>query len=149
MLSFWAGALSLIIAGAMGVPLVGLFLAPIFVKHKELWLPLGKPSDVQPDLPCKFTYSYVKQDGWFEKTVHGTAYAVKHKSGELTILSNICSHLGCGVRWDTDKTAFICPCHNGVYSMDGKVVSGPPPKPLSQFASRITNGQIEILIIGV
>ncbi|MEI6915532.1 MAG: Rieske 2Fe-2S domain-containing protein [Armatimonadota bacterium] len=148
LLSFFSGVLSLIIAAAVGIPLVGLFLAPVFVKRRVLWLPLGKVSDVPKEQPCKFTYSYIKQDGWFEKTVYGTAYAIHSKSGELTVLSNICTHLGCGVRWDPEKSAFVCPCHNGVYSYDGSVMSGPPPKPLPRFACKVSSGQIEILIEG-
>jgi len=123
-----------------------MFLAPLFVARKEIWLPIGKVSDAKIGIPTKFTYSYVKMDGWFEKTVYGTAYVVLQNGGNRIVLSNICTHLGCGVRWDPDRKAFLCPCHNGVFSVDGKVISGPPPKPLARMKSRISDGRIEILI---
>lgn len=145
-LGYWAGALSTAIVVALGTPLVGMFIAPLFTKQKDVWLKIGSLSDVRPGSPARFTYRYTKMDGWFEKTVHGTVYAVLDQSGSLFILSNICSHLGCGVRWDPDKKAFLCPCHNGVYGIDGKVISGPPPRPLTRWGSRISNGQIEIRI---
>lgn len=145
-LSYCAGTLSTAIAAAIAAPLVGMFLAPLFVKRKELWLRLGSLSDVKADIPSKFTYSYVKMDGWFQKTVYGTAYVVQDRSGNRTVLSNICTHLGCGVRWDPDRNAFLCPCHNGVYAKDGSVISGPPPKPLPRLQHRLSGRDIEILI---
>lgn len=145
-LSVCAGTLSTIVAAAIAAPLAGMFLAPLFVKRKELWIQLGSLKDVKPDVPSKFTYSYVKMDGWFEKTVYGSAYVVADGLGGRIVLSNICSHLGCGVRWDLDKKAFLCPCHNGVFGRDGRVVSGPPPKPLAKLKSRVINDHIEILI---
>ncbi|MBI2843556.1 MAG: Rieske (2Fe-2S) protein [Armatimonadetes bacterium] len=146
MLSWFAGTLSTLVGAAIAAPLAGMFLAPLFVKRKELWLPLGAVAEVSEDAPTKFTYSYVKTDGWFEKTVYGTAYAVIDKPGSFMVLSNICSHLGCGVRWDTDRDAFLCPCHNGVFARDGSVKSGPPPKPLTRMKSRVADGRIEIMI---
>jgi len=145
-LSYWAGALSTIVAAAVAVPLVGMFLAPLFVKRKELWLGLGRLQDARPGVPSKFTFSYVKTDGWFERTVYGTAYVVREPSGGLYVLSNICTHLGCGVRWDPARNAFLCPCHNGVYDRDGRVISGPPPRPLNRFPNRVAAGQVEIRV---
>ena len=41
-------------------------------------------------------------------------------------MSATCTHLGCQVQWDGEGKKFKCPCHGGVYSHDGSVVSGPP-----------------------
>jgi Rieske Fe-S protein len=49
------------------------------------------------------------------------------------------------VNWDDKARQFKCPCHNGVYSSEGKVVSGPPPRPLTQLQARVKDGQIEVL----
>jgi Rieske Fe-S protein len=48
--------------------------------------------------------------------------------------------LGCRVRWVADKDGFYCPCHNGVFAKDGSVVSGPPPRPLDRFESKVEDG---------
>ena len=144
-LSLAAGAISTLIAALIGIPLVGMFFGPLLTRRKDLWLDLGAVSDVRTDRPTKFTYSYVKMDGWFEKTVYGTAYVVAGGSGMIAI-SNICTHLGCGVRWDTGRGAFVCPCHNGVFDRNGAVVSGPPPRPLNRLETRVAKGRIQILI---
>ena len=59
-------------------------------------------------------------------------------------LSNICTHLGCRVRWATDEQQYLCPCHIGIFAKDGTVVSGPPPRPLDSYDLRVEDGQIQV-----
>ncbi len=59
-------------------------------------------------------------------------------------LSRVCTHLGCLVEYDGRKGRLICPCHAGVFSLDGVVLSGPPPKPLPRFSLRIEGENILI-----
>jgi len=77
-------------------------------------------------------------------TQSGTAYAVQLEGQELKVLSDICTHLGCRVSWNEDRQLFICPCHDGFFAADGRVISGPPPKPLINLPHRIENGQIQV-----
>jgi len=60
------------------------------------------------------------------------------------VLSKICTHLGCLVEYDKIKSRLLCPCHAGVYSLDGNVVSGPPPKPLRKFPVKVEGEEILI-----
>ncbi|MCL5105283.1 MAG: ubiquinol-cytochrome c reductase iron-sulfur subunit [Armatimonadetes bacterium] len=145
LLGFLAGTLVAITGAGIAAPLAGMFLSPLFQRRKELWLNLGELKDVAPEQPTRFVYKYVRMDGWFEKTIYGTAYAVRN-GANVKVLSNICTHLGCGVRWDDDKKSFLCPCHNGVFDRNGTVVSGPPPKPLRTFTTRIAKGKIQIKV---
>jgi arsenite oxidase small subunit len=42
-----------------------------------------------------------------------------------------CTHLGCPVLYRAETRRLHCPCHEGYFDAeDGKVVSGPPPRPL-------------------
>ncbi len=52
-------------------------------------------------------------------------------------LSATCTHLGCRVNWDASSSTYKCPCHGGVYDRQGKVVSGPPPAPLTKVNVRL------------
>lgn len=140
-----AGAIVTITGVGILAPLAGMFLSPLFQRRKELWLNLGEVSDVSPDQPTKFVYKYVRLDGWFEKTIYGTAYVIRN-GADFVALSNICTHLGCGVRWDTDKKKFVCPCHNGMFDRNGNVLSGPPPKPLRRFPVKVASGKIHIRV---
>ncbi len=59
-------------------------------------------------------------------------------------LSKVCTHLGCLVEYDKIKRRLLCPCHAGVYTLEGNVVSGPPPKPLLKFPLKVEGEDIVI-----
>jgi Rieske Fe-S protein len=43
------------------------------------------------------------------------------------------------VQWRESEDRYVCPCHAGYFGKEGEVISGPPPKPLRQFAVKIEN----------
>lgn len=59
-------------------------------------------------------------------------------------LSKVCTHLGCLVEYDAAKKRLLCPCHAGIYSLDGNVISGPPPKPLLKYAVKVQGEEIVV-----
>jgi cytochrome b6-f complex iron-sulfur subunit len=52
---------------------------------------------------------------------------------EFRAFSATCTHLSCIVTYQRAKTRIWCNCHNGVYDLTGRVVSGPPPRPLQAY----------------
>ena len=68
---------------------------------------------------------------------------VKAASG-LAALSTTCSHLGCGVSWNSARKAFLCPCHGGVYGPGGEVLAGPPPKRLLRLPLVVSGGRLQL-----
>jgi cytochrome b6-f complex iron-sulfur subunit len=65
-------------------------------------------------------------------------------TGELMALSARCTHLDCTVQNRPDLGIIWCACHNGRYTYNGKNISGPPPKPLEQFAVNVSDSDIFI-----
>lgn len=61
------------------------------------------------------------------------AVLVQPKGGPVTAFSAVCTHLGCIVQWQKGQDRFLCPCHGGLFSAQGTVLSGPPPKPLEKL----------------
>src|SRR5690348_13759681 len=59
--------------------------------------------------------------------------------GEYHSVSAVCTHLGCTVQYRTDMREIWCACHNGTYSLDGRNVSGPPPRPLDRKSTRLNS----------
>lgn len=53
-----------------------------------------------------------------------------------------CTHLGCAVPWDEDKSQFHCPCHGSLFNEVGEVLSGPAPRPLDFFPVDISSGEV-------
>ncbi len=52
---------------------------------------------------------------------------------QLNVLSNSCAHLGCPVRWFPHEQLFLCPCHGGMYDINGGWVGGPPPRGMYRY----------------
>ena len=72
-------------------------------------------------------------------------YLLTENGRDFKAMSNICTHLGCRVRWVEDQSQFLCPCHNGVFSKDGNVVAGPPPRSLDVYQAKVEDDQIYVL----
>jgi Rieske Fe-S protein len=86
-------------------------------------------------------------------------YIVRLPNGDIHAYSRICPHLGCVFQFvkDPDECAkkfhyrpegpvFACPCHLSVYDIaqNGKVVSGPAPRPPYRFEMERSDGKITI-----
>ena len=41
------------------------------------------------------------------------------------------------MHWDRALGQFLCPCHGGLYNMDGTNIGGPPPSPMPQWVHRL------------
>lgn len=69
---------------------------------------------------------------------------VRTQSGDLKAFSASCTHLDCIVQYDPNSKQIICACHNGVYDLTGKNVSGPPPRPLDEFIVKVSGDDITV-----
>lgn len=58
-----------------------------------------------------------------------------------------CTHLGCPVLWKAAARQFHCPCHEGWFDEEGKVLAGPPPRPLPRI--EITREGDELWATGI
>jgi cytochrome b6-f complex iron-sulfur subunit len=52
----------------------------------------------------------------------------------LHALSAKCTHEGCTVQYVPGESLIWCACHNGKFDLDGRVLAGPPPRPLEKYA---------------
>jgi cytochrome b6-f complex iron-sulfur subunit len=69
---------------------------------------------------------------------------IRKDSGDFRALSAKCTHLDCNVQYKSDTKQIWCACHNGFYNLEGQNISGPPPKPLSQYIVNIIDEKIMI-----
>jgi Rieske Fe-S protein len=68
-----------------------------------------------------------------EKTEGFTESERKEIMDKLNVLSNSCAHLGCPVRWFPEQQLYLCPCHGGLYDINGGWVGGPPPRAMYRY----------------
>ena len=69
---------------------------------------------------------------------------IRTEAGDFRAFSATCTHLDCIVQYRTDLKQIWCACHNGLYDLRGRNVSGPPPRPLEEFAVRIVADEIHV-----
>lgn len=67
---------------------------------------------------------------------------VRPAESEWRAFSAICTHLDCTVQYREDDRRIWCACHNGIYDINGRVVSGPPPRPLEEFEIHIRDEEV-------
>ena len=119
----------------LAVPIVGFLISPLFRREPVVEREVGNIADVTGPDPQKFIVTF-PQNAWPVPDVPVAVYVVRIGQG-YKILSNVCSHMQCPVRWQPDLGQFLCPCHGGLYDRTGLNVGGPPPKPLPEFVHRI------------
>ncbi len=69
---------------------------------------------------------------------------VVHTSNGYIALSDVCTHAGCSVSYSSSSNTFNCPCHGGVYDINGNVVSGPPPSSLPKYKTVLTGAILTV-----
>lgn len=67
---------------------------------------------------------------------------IKTSAGEIRAFNAVCPHLSCTVGFRPQQMDIFCPCHNGVFDLEGQVVSGPPPGPLEEYDVHLEGEQI-------
>lgn len=69
---------------------------------------------------------------------------LRKKNGDFKALEATCTHLDCTVQFKTDTEQIWCACHNGYYDVEGRNISGPPPRPLGQFNVTLKDDKVII-----
>jgi menaquinol-cytochrome c reductase iron-sulfur subunit len=130
-----------LIAGALSLPaFIYLFLPP--KAHREdQWVDAGDISKLDPKTPIEVVFRKNRVDGWKIISEKSTAWVAK-LDNRVVAFGPQCTHLGCAYHWDESKSEFICPCHSSIFSIDGKVVAGPAPRPLDRYQTRVEGNKL-------
>jgi menaquinol-cytochrome c reductase iron-sulfur subunit len=133
---------------ATSIPVIGYLISPAVREgEKTSWIDLG-PLEKYPvgTTPSTFEFTQTSVNGWERTSLSYGVFVVREGEQKVQVLSNICTHLGCRVSWHPDIQHYVSPCHDGHFNLTGKNISGPPPRPLDEFATKIENGNLYILL---
>ena len=72
------------------------------------------------------------------------ALLVRLADGSYRAFSAVCTHLNCTVQYRSDLREIWCACHNGLYDLEGRNVSGPPPRPLERYEVHIQGEDVVV-----
>lgn len=136
------GVASGLIGLGLGIPLVGYVVSPALKRREQRWVDVGGVADLALGEPRQLDHVTTLRDGWLETTSHKAVWAVKEAEDRIVVYSPICTHLGCGYRWEPSERLFKCPCHGSVFNVAGAVVAGPAPRPLDVLPAKIEAGRL-------
>ena len=145
-LGFATWAIGGIISAGMGIPAVAYIVGPALQRNEaQEWIRLGSTKKIELGTPTLFKTKIERQTGWIVNEEEISIYVLTENGRDFVAMSNICTHLGCRIRWIDDREEFFCPCHNGVFDKDGGIVAGPVPKPLDRFETKVEDNQLFVL----
>ncbi|MFH2056179.1 MAG: ubiquinol-cytochrome c reductase iron-sulfur subunit [bacterium] len=129
--------------GGGALALLGAIFYPVF--KYVVPPPSGEANVTQLKLP--FTLSeLIATEGRFKifKFGKNTGIALVTAAGEVKAFSATCTHLDCLVQYVPEQSVLWCACHNGRYDLQGRNISGPPPRPLEQYEVHLDEASGEI-----
>ena len=135
-----------VVGALLAAPLFRFVTFPLRKTADETsWSDVGPAADFASiTAPVAKTITLERRDAWQTTSSQTAVYVLPAKDGALRILSPICPHLGCSVRWEDASNQFICPCHSGTFTADGIRVSGPPPRSMDTLEAKVEDGTLKV-----
>lgn len=141
------GAVGAVMVLCIGIPAVAYLVSPALkVKKTEDWVSCGPLENYPIGIPTLFTFTRTQVNGWEKTAISYGVYVLRKEGDQVLALSNMCTHLSCRVSWKDAEVVYVCPCHDAHFSIDGEVVSGPPPRPLDPYETKIENGELFVFL---
>ncbi len=76
-------------------------------------------------------------------TAHDPCLLIRLSQDQFVAYSQKCTHLSCPVTYKAQEKEFFCPCHAGRFALeDGRVLGGPPQRPLPSILLNISGNEI-------
>jgi menaquinol-cytochrome c reductase iron-sulfur subunit len=142
-IKFIYGAMTAIQA-ALAIPAVIYLFFPPKARKEGDYVEAADLSQIPVGTPEEISFQRTRVDGWKVSSEKATAWVVKTADNQVTAFAPQCTHLGCAYHWDQPTHNFICPCHTSAFSIDGKVLSGPAPRPLDKYMVKIQGNKLAI-----
>jgi menaquinol-cytochrome c reductase iron-sulfur subunit len=142
-LTWLVGVMSAMFGLVLGIPYLRAVInsAPL---RKISYVEVGEISTLSTGQPQDMNFQVRVTDAYLRQEVTRSVWVIKHSSDKITVFSPICTHLGCHYKWNPGTRHFECPCHGSVFTIDGKVIGGPAPRPLDTLPHKVEDGKIYV-----
>ncbi|WP_437200768.1 ubiquinol-cytochrome c reductase iron-sulfur subunit [Planctomicrobium sp. SH664] len=151
--SFLMEALAVVIGGAItlipGLAGAIFFLNPLLKRKKKAdaeaddgFVMVGTVSALESGgIPSMFQVVGVKQDAWttYPETALGAVYINQLPDGKLSCFNAKCPHLGCTVDYRPSENAYVCPCHDSSFNLEGERSNDIPPRNMDALDVQVRN----------
>jgi Rieske Fe-S protein len=128
------------IGASLAVLVGGAVISPGLSTRRESWVDAGTIDRLSAS-PTEMAIAVAREDGYRTVRDRRIVYLVR-EGRRVRALSATCTHLGCRVSWREAEREFRCPCHGGRFDGHGAVVGGPPPRGLTELATRVDGSRV-------
>jgi menaquinol-cytochrome c reductase iron-sulfur subunit len=145
--SFYSAAiagLGAVMTAVLAAPAAAYLLFKPRSQKQSDFVPAADLSQFTVGKPEEVVFHRTRVDGWRVLNEKSTAWVVRQDDQHVVAFTPQCTHLACAYHWEEKDGKFFCPCHNSVFAIDGKVVSGPAPRPLDRYVTKIDQGKVLI-----
>lgn len=134
------------VSALLAIPVVRFITYPLRKSGTDTsWSDIGPIQDFASiTTPVAKTIALERRDAWQTTSSQTAVYVLPSKDGQFRILSPICPHLGCSIRWVDAQGKFICPCHSGSFTATGERIAGPPPRSMDALDSKVEGGILKV-----
>ncbi len=115
--------LGTLIGAALALPAAAYLLFKPKSQKQGDWVDVTDLNQLQINKPEEVVFRRTRVDGWRILNEKTTAWVVRTNEQNVVAYTPQCTHLGC---------------------VDGKVLSGPAPRPLDRYVTRVDNGKLLI-----
>lgn len=136
------GVLAAVNGLVLGIPVAAALFGPARKRKKAVWFAVAEVGPLPQNQPVELKFEAEAEDAFHHSRALYSVWVIKHAAGSATVFSPLCTHLDCRFIWNSGTGHFECPCHASAFAVDGKVLSGPAPRPLDRFDYRIENGRL-------
>jgi quinol---cytochrome c reductase iron-sulfur subunit, bacillus type len=152
-------AIGALMAAIVGLPVLGFASVPFFraktparllsdavppTLRSDVWVSAGALDDFDVGEPRLVPLQREVTDGWVNGVSDVAVYVVRETETEVVAFDIHCTHLGCPLAFASGSATFVCPCHGGSFDVHGDVTSGPPPRPMIQYETRVVDGDVQV-----
>lgn len=131
-LNYLLGTGAMATLAAIFYPVARFMIPPRVIESSASSVVAAKTSEIKPN------------EGRIFKFGSKPGILVQTPEGQYRAFSAICTHLDCTVQYRPDEKLIWCACHNGRYDLEGKNISGPPPRPLESFNVNVRGNEIVV-----
>jgi menaquinol-cytochrome c reductase iron-sulfur subunit len=142
-----SGAGATLTAAVVGFPVLRAFLSPALpTLRADSWVKVADDvALIDTDIPVRVNFVESKVDAWLEDRQLNGVWLYTEDGKNFKAYNARCTHLGCAFVYDKEQKNFACPCHHGQFVVKtGRVLAGPPPRPLDELRAEVRDGSVYV-----
>lgn len=132
-------------AALVGFPVLRAFLSPALSSARpDRWVKVADDvALIDTDTPLRVSFVESRVDAWVEDRQLNSVWLYTKNGKTFKAYNAHCTHLGCAFGYDQGTKNFVCPCHHGQFDIKtGRVLAGPPPRPLDELKADVRDGAV-------